>query len=158
MAETKTATKRKTSTKTKKSVSNKKNEFEKKIDDILSDIDDLKLTKKQKDGVITKLKSSNKISLEEKESNSWLEEELERVTDENEKLKKQLANVQQLPVGQKNNIQGEKVLEQKVRGFFYEIEGILTGNNPKRARFATVQTKHVLDRLIYHFDFLKRKK
>lgn len=128
--------------------SNKKeSQVKKKVSELLDGID---LTAKQKKEV------SKVVELENKSGDEWLEAELDRVTEENERLRAELAKaIQSAP---KQNVTADSVIQQKVHIFFKEMEGILTGRNPKQTPFRTVETKYVLDRLLFHFHFLRPKK
>lgn len=110
-------------------------------------------TSKKDEKTVTTVDKTSQI--EKEKNNKWLEIEFDRLTDENEKLRSELATVKDnynKLVNQKPVQQSDSEVKNKIKIVFREIERKLWSNNP------TIETKYVLNLMLKNFmSILKTK-
>jgi hypothetical protein len=122
------------------------------VDDLF---DDIKITQKNKEIIATRVET-----LKTNSSTAWLEEEVDRVTAENERLLKELANAKlvqppQPPPPQNPPPQPSGNVEKSVQNFFNEVEAIYLGTGGIGKPMASIPTKQVLDQMLKYFNFIR---
>lgn len=132
----------------------KQNDVSERLKNIVDDIDiSLGLKNKKTEKVVNKL-----VEVEKKTGNEWLESEFERVSEENENLKRRLAEALNINNNVQPSLSNEtEVLKFKIKTFFRETEDMFLGRNAMNQRFDSISTKDVLGRFLYHFPFIREK-
>lgn len=106
------------------------------------------------------------VELEEKKGNEWLESEMTRVTDENDRLIKELATAKddlkkmaQELLNAKGGVptMDGSVVQKNVVAMFKELENNFLGRNPQKQRYEQANIKHLLDNMLRKFPFIRSK-
>jgi hypothetical protein len=100
-------------------------------------------------------------------SDEWLQDELAKVTDDLENVRKELTKSKEeytklfnsFKTGsvntQVNSIDDQSsIYKQKLRVIFNEFEANFLGTNPQRQKFSDVKIQHILNKLVENFPFL----
>lgn len=152
------STKKTTTAKTKPKVENKDDLAKRKVDELLSD---LPIDPKKKDDLL-ELDESSEVTVD-KQSVEWLQEQLGKLAEENEKYKKEAeeakTNYKKLyenfeKIKEGKNVVTDDELKQNVSTVFNELQS----NYMKFGKNFVIAPVAFMNRLIMYFPFLKKQK
>jgi hypothetical protein len=132
-------------------------------------LDDVNLTPKKGEG------DNNLLELNEKnvQSLEWLQEQIDKLSTENEKLKKEAdeakenykklyadyqANNNGKANNNKDNLVPDSMLKNGVIDLFTEFQKNFLGQNPQKIRYSEIKLPHLMNKMIKKFPFLKEMK
>jgi len=133
-------------------------------------LDDVNLTPKKGEG------DNNLLELNEKnvQSLEWLQEQIDKLSTENEKLKKEAeeakenykklySQYQAVTNGKnitndKNNLVPDSMIKNGVTDLFNEFQKNYLGQNQQKIRYTEIKLPHLMNKMIKKFSFLKEIK
>lgn len=138
-----------------------KDELNKKINDIFTDVKDIK-SKEGKDAI----KKIEELKVGDAKSTKWIEEQLDKATEENEQLTKELdaKKDEYAKLFDKfNELKAQKpentgAIESKIRNIFNEMDRNFRGENQQNTKYTDVKIKAMLEKFLQNFEFLRKKK
>lgn len=142
-----------------------KADLNKKIDDIFTPLIDVK-SKEGKDALKKVEEIKGEIGANDAKTNKWVEEQLDKATQENEVISQELERkkeeytklfdkYEQLRGATPDDTKG---LQTKIRKMFNELDNNFKGQNQTNTKYTEVKIKHLLEQFLQNFEFLRKKK
>jgi hypothetical protein len=135
-------------------------------DKLMELIQDLPTLNKIRDGGVEKTEKKDVLAeVKMMEGKEWLQEQVGRLSEENEKLKKELglykeqynALLQDRPIEEPMVFISpeEENIKREITSLFRELENNLFGRNPQKQSYKMVKVEHILMRMNSMFPFLR---
>lgn len=156
--------KTKSTTSTKEENDNIDVKSKEKINKLLEEVDQ-GILKKDEDIIMV---DEDKKSSSKSNSNDWLEEQVSKLSDDNERLRietaeakenyrklfEQYENLKSGGQGVKSELIPDSLMKNKIIDLFTEFQNNFIGRNQERKRYTQINLQHLMQKFIKNFSFL----